>query len=74
MSKKRGIRVWLSRDESQSAPYEMWRNKPDDDDGVFWDDMHSRLGEYRRFDFERVTGYKLKPGKCKRVRISVEEV
>lgn len=68
-----GIRVWLLRD---SSGYAIYRGKqpqmvPDIEqfEGehlVAYEDIDNRV-------FERVFGCKLKPGECKRVRITIEE-
>ena len=69
---KKGIRTWLSRDNyGVMSGYEVWAKKPAlDGEGAyvgsgFVDGFCAR-------DFERITRFKLKPGECKRVRISVK--
>ena len=58
--------VWLSRDKFD---YVVWAKKPKGEmifTGLFVD-------EFCAHDFERITGFKMKPGELKRVRIKVEE-
>ncbi len=61
---------------NEYADYCIYREQPEKRE----DQMHTPFwagNEIDRFctrHFEQVTGYKLKPGECKRVRINVEEV
>lgn len=77
MSRQKGKVVWIARDRNPEVPhlsgYNLYasRKKPkQEESGMygFQDDF------YCMAQFESITGYKLKPGECRRVRIKIEEV
>lgn len=73
----KGIIVWLARDEDYPGPdYILFRGrKPTLTQGMYCSDKNCvHVSSFCSRDFERQTRYRLKPGECKRVRISVEEV
>lgn len=59
--RRNGVRVWLHRWRGSDGEYTFTKRK---DDG-----MHYAIS----FNLEEWTGYKLKPGECKRVRIKIDE-
>lgn len=64
----KGRMVWLARDR---AGYSIHSRKPRWDAGYYigWQITDGFCVP----TFQRITGYKLNPGECKRVRIRVEE-
>lgn len=69
------MKVWISRDKFRDKDYCLWKKKPYEDDGAYFcDDAGSLIFLLEPKNFSKVINYKLKPGKCKRVEITVREV
>lgn len=67
--------VWLARDEF--SEYSVFLSKPYLEPwgwGHVWVSPDNPEYQFCSDTFERVTGFSLKPGTCKRVRIRIEEV
>lgn len=82
MAKSKSVttRVWVSRDcprKGNIAPYSMWLSRPELR-GDWW--TCSRRGSlvggayYGVRDFHRLTGFRLKPGECKQVDMTISMV
>jgi len=78
-----GIRVYVSRDGIPGSSVEMYNKKPvwheaTDVASGYWDSRDSNvygiLLEMCYTQFKRVTGFTIKRGECKRVRIEIKEV
>lgn len=71
-------KVWLARDEfNQDAFYELWTTKPRQNrNGEFYADGKRcfLIEDFCPEEFERITGFSLKPGECKRVTIEIKIV
>jgi hypothetical protein len=68
---------WLARNEKQHAWLNPWYSLSQTKPRINTFGKYISRTTVRCFcaaDFERVTGYVLRPGKCKKVRIRVEEV
>ena len=72
---KRGIRVWLARDSYKDdiGHYSVCGTKPKLTGSGVNEMWSGEIDCFCASDFERITGYKLEPGECKRVRIHIEE-
>lgn len=68
--------VWVSRDSTFLADYQVWDKKPSyngDINGIlryYLKQPYSEIGSFCQSDFERVTGHKLKSGELKQVTIT----
>jgi len=75
-----GIRVYVSRDGIPGSGVEMYNKKPvwhgaTDVVSGYWDsNVYDIMLEMCYVQFKRVTGFTIKRGECKRVRINIEEV
>lgn len=68
-----GKEVWLARDDGEfSKMYNIvtGKRKPKKDALGIYEGVYALCTS----KFERITGYKLSPGECRRVRIKIEEV
>lgn len=74
MSKRKGKAVWLARNVvsvySGNPDYRLYHRKPQLYESGFYESANAA---FCAIDLEKVTGFKLKPGECKRVRIKIEE-
>jgi len=71
------IRVYLTRDgDSNDAEVEVYTRKPlCGDTGVYYGEgPDTPLADFCYEEFLKITGFKIKPGECKRVRIEIKEV
>lgn len=66
-----GKEIWLARDDHQESGYDIFRGKPAKEGGIYYGDIVDHVWTS---DLEEMTGYKLSPGECRRVRIKIEEV
>ena len=79
MTKRKRLpkRMWVSRDSAESSCYELWTAKPVQNKfGIYYESDARDCCRLRFFccdDFEKYTGYQLKTGECKQVRIILEE-
>ena len=70
---KSGQWFWVSRDMGDGdGVVELHRTKPTWDEGDLWWFGFSEVASHCVGDFYRFTGIKLKPGECKRVRLTPE--
>jgi len=66
-------RVYLSRDYYANAVVDVNTRKPQQRGTIYYS-MGGHLIDLCPDDLVRVTGFKIKPGECKRVRIEIKEV
>lgn len=65
--------VWVARDNFKDAPYELYSKKPTMLLGA-WQVTTYWVSKFCPAHFERITGFRLAPGACVKVRFPVELV
>jgi len=71
--RKPGRRVYLSRDDREHGDdgIEVYLRKPKwHEDSQWWHSKHGKLTSFCYQEFQRVTGFRIKPGECVRGRIN----
>jgi len=73
--KRKAKKVWFARNVislyTRNPDYRMYHKKPRLYENGFYESANA---QFCAEQVEAVTGFKLKPGECKRVRIRIEEV
>ena len=64
--------LWLSRDQSGSKGYVLWRSRPSQDRDGTWQGPSQYHGYWYGHEISGVTKPKLKPGECVRVNLVKE--
>jgi len=80
-SKSVTTRVWVSRDcdfgcSKNGEPYAIWRKRPRLQQGSFFSlQIGVMIMDYLCVrDFQKLTGFRLKPGECKQVDMTITMV